>query len=961
MVPPIPNLSGRSLRRAILPVILSGLSATLHAQSISEETVVPNFEITDIEASVSKAPQGDFEAAFAELLKIGVPDAKGHRYVHLKLLNENTGSSYEYDPYSNSRRYKRKGNAWVPNDEKAKEAKTRKAIYNGHEIREILNQPKRGFFTKLLTGKAKDRGGKAAAEVKDIDVKDEVEGILKTLQPQDPDMLFYSGMGSSSSKNARYLLFACHLHRAGHTELGNRLASKLFSIVTHPEKLLDEVITMLAKARMQTAYLDFLKGRDWKAYHAELEKISNDFPRGWYDRKGLPILLKQVEARINDTPPRYRPVKGMPVSDEAKALVDALLTRTDPLEIDDFGLWAVTPGRLPDDPLLRPLLKLGKDALPALVAVVEDETLIPTSLEEGYYSSNYSRMVAYGSNGGAFDLSRGAYKNLVRPTTRSDVAKALLIRAIPDSTGEFNSLSASALANSVKVWWKENKDRSPGETYRAMLAGDSSSARQALNFLTSSDDPQDHEAVEKFFLSQSDFQSWQYQIQSYVRVRKKGAANFAKKLKPLLANDPEFDSEQLMKQLDLFSSDLKPADLLKKMRDGEMPLREGVTSLRSLAGEGKLFEVLPDLMPILAENLEAEGHFATINELVRWAGGREYYNESDDGSYSKTSLERIATSKAEWTKLTALKSPVTEEMKETVPFISGAPDAGAVYALVLDQIYFPAHNGWIRGISQELTTEQFYQLYQKRAAFLLEGKDDGFPDPGSVGEERFAEIKEEIIKLSAPEILSLKASLPLVERLSWPQVIAGFEEELPQGLLDLGAYVGAINFTNSPTLKSEYQDRLKALIKDKKVTVDLLTKLSELHLEIAKDDPNLVLYLLKYPRPSQSIQFFTYTVSAAQKTSLAQEPFENFWSSQASAIQVMSSQFSSNDGESSQEIATRNVPKEKKDEADERVKIIKGAVELLTSDDEDVRQAMFFLIYESKENLKNSEAESYDE
>jgi hypothetical protein len=219
----------------------------------------------------------DFAGGFKQLAALGMPplDAQATWSVVAEAANN---SNYQLREVTKSLR----GNAWLL---PLADDKSRAIGLGGVEVIELKAAKKHPAEPDLT----KDTEA-VIAGLKKLAAK------MNATEDGDP---FGSGSRYGGGQNGygSLLLFAAQLQQTGHPVLANRLALAVFEVYPSREAAVDAAVDVLADHLYQQASRAFFASGDWPAYHTALVGLCKRFPRGWYSRDAVAMLLPQLEKQ----------------------------------------------------------------------------------------------------------------------------------------------------------------------------------------------------------------------------------------------------------------------------------------------------------------------------------------------------------------------------------------------------------------------------------------------------------------------------------------------------------------------------------------------------------------------------------------------------------------------------------------------------------------------------------------
>ena len=856
----------------------------------------------EVEEKLSK-PR-DYGPAFQKLIDLGVPDAKGGKYVKLIVGNtQDSGDAYE-NYYERQFPLGNKGNAWVlpeknePIGEGKNKVVPQTVIHNNYTKITVFNKERKHTLLRLITGpdKAAPKGVQQA-EWKEVDIKEDVKRVLAALDKLekkgsafDGDQWRYNQGGLFAA--AKVLVMACHIYRSGEKELGNQLADRILTLAPFPEKVIDLVVNKLADHEYDVLFKAFLKSRDWKAYHDGLVRLSKKYPRGWGQLYGVKMLMPKVENRMKGNQPKPREFPGVTPDPEAVKILNDLLERTTPIQIAPRPSWLVNDGSIRDDygnsgttePWLEKIYKMGMNAIPALAAVAADDALIATTLGT---SGRFSSSRIYG--GEIESMASSAYQNMSRPCSRGEIVRSVLIATIPDSDSELARMEPEELQDMVIEWWKRNKNLSQGELAKLLMeAGNHRQRAIALQILVKSGKDEHAAIVEEYILSQDSVISSLNTAEVYLKARKGKAKEFfekfSKAIRDEVVNEPEQSSyymreaggvDKLLKKLSVHVQNIKPEKILADVRSGKTKLMDVMPMLEAAMGDDDKTKLMPEVIALIAETKDIREKFDALQKVSSWIGGQyNYYDEAPDEedaeaakAQKKLLMASLEKTKVSWQKMLTSREPLvlpeekTEQdsnnrpaRKKDLAYYGNPPSVAHYVAWSMDSIYFPEHLRTMRRLSVMMSGDALWNFMLKRAEEILEKGDAAYyPDAGSVDEKRRQVIRDELAKLDVAAIISYKKKFTLDEKLAWPEIIAGYGDKLPKQFLELSSYCAAPDLSRVGTLDQSTITKMEQLISGKKISKELLDGVLKILAENAEKHPNFIVVIRTMRDPGEPL------------------------------------------------------------------------------------------------------------
>ncbi len=830
----------------------------------------------------------DYAQAFDQLIELGLPDAQGAQYVQLKLAEENSYSSYQ--------RYSlpSKGNAWLmPGDEAAPQF-----IYQGTQLQKISKQKKKGVLAKLLFGsKKKDKSEFPKGEWKPVSPEQDFEKIEAYLAKLIEDgNVFAADRWSYDDSGvkllAKLLIKATHLHRSGHQDLGNRLASRIFEIAPTPPQVIDVVVDQLATQEYGAVFETFLKEQNWKNYFTQCEALLKKFPRGWKTAAGLKILLPKVEKMTLSPPAEIQSFKNLPLHPKITQTFADFSTRSEPIQISLPVCWLISSsekspprsrrGSQESASWLKEILALEMEAFPTLISLAADETLLPsTSAESDSHSSNpyYFR--------GSDELPLGEiyYRSMKRPCTRGEIARAILSKSLPDD-GELSNASPKEFQEIAYHWWKKNRNASKREIAEIFLnSQNEAQSHIALDFLIHSGAEEDFKTIEDFFLNAEIPENHTHSVGKYLKIRKAKAKPFFEKYAEILrAGSSENDSfvtqsydgtesnglsraELEIKKLALLVEEASSEKIIAQIRSAKITVKDGLTLLKSTIDEGEAHHLLPALISMIAALPQEKDRFIAMGEVSEWLldDYRRLEGEEQISSYCDALEKSIPSSQKDWETFFARKKSPT--VKSSMLSRYGSPPSEAHYAAWLFQrLYFPKREQTIQKFYSLISLSEMWDfLLTHSQAVLSQGPDAPFPSKEKVSDERKEEIRKQLSSMTVSEIMAFHRSASMSEKLAWQDILTGFEGETPETILSLANLCYRISWRHPEKFSESTRKKLETLLIAKPLTSATITETFSYLGSLAQTHPGLIIMLTPSHHSYQGVSCYAWIGSLSDQ------------------------------------------------------------------------------------------------
>ncbi len=490
-------------------------------------------------ALVVAAEAKDYGEGFSRFYKLGLPDVRDAEYVELTLWGSHFSGLHGL-------RQKLTGNAWLVEEVKdgastfVMNPAERKTVWDRDTLMEIRREEreKTGETTSVhvqLHSYKTDARGRMPGTWKEADYEADLETLVEYLEEVIEDEEEYRVRSSAGT----CFLMAAQAYRLGYTNRANAIVESLFEIVGDPRTVVVAGLGSLADAKYAEAYQSFLGDRDWQAFAGRLGSIRGTFRVGWRKGESIDLLLERVKARLEDPDPPLPENDALAETDRSQAA--ALLTLRDPDGFDQRlrqGVWLL-PGSeersayMPSAAasgtnVLYQIAERGVDAVPLLMALLEDRTLTALPLE----SLSGTRHVSFGGHRSLNEEQiRRQYRAMPRPAERADVARLYLQPILlmeDDERREMRSWPAADLLAEVERWYERFEGMSRLELAQIyMREGDSDLRASAIRYLVARQDPAVLEEVEDVLLTATPAEDLIEAAQAYVRQRQGEARAFA--------------------------------------------------------------------------------------------------------------------------------------------------------------------------------------------------------------------------------------------------------------------------------------------------------------------------------------------------------------------------------------------------------------------------------------------------
>ncbi|MFT6180188.1 MAG: hypothetical protein ACI8UZ_003446 [Akkermansiaceae bacterium] len=817
-------------------LLLVALSSLLPLQAQDKTRYVPKPTAAE-NPQPTKAASGkaDYSAAFEKLINLGFPDAKGAKYIKLTFAKDD--ESRDYQRYT----IKRSGNAWLLPAEDPK-ARARTVIHDGFQLAKVATKEKRNLIARLVIGDDdKTREGVRKAEWSEVDAAEEVEEIIEQLDSdQNLNQLFdassWSYDTSAMAKLGELLMTACHLHRSGQIDPGNKLAHHILSKAPYPFKVIDHVVGELAEAEYDSLLDDLYAKGNWEPFLKGIRNLSTKYPRGWDDQPGVKILITKVVSHLRSGRTKLSPFKGQALDPTIAESLEQLLTPTAPgvfINANSPQCWLINAdgeitsgygrsGRAPE--WVAAIIARGMDAFPTLIAASADETLIPAPFSTPSSGSSDGPMFTNGPNE---DSDETTYREMSRPCTRGEIARAIMIRTLPGQEANWATLSPEEFQLTAHDWWLENKRKSAGQIAVLFLeSGDDQQKPVALEALLASGEESSFPIVEDFILNSGSLMGQVELATQYLQKRRaKGKEfhdTFVAKLREEM--DGNYGGQDMAEQIEeyfketvsglsVLVNDIPPEKIIAQISSGETTLEDGLPLLEVAIGEGKFLEKLGTLLTFISGLEKSADRLTALSKLQTWTYDDEQsYSEEGELRDSQKELRELASTHLEtWKTFLIRKDSLTIDAKSLVSF--GSPPTEAHYAaMVMNGLHYPETFEQLRGVNSVASSDEAWELLLARMEkFSKTGQPPVFPAAKNVPEERQHAILTKAKELPTAEIIPYRKSLNLSERLAMVDLIQGLEE-VPENIAALARVCQKIDWSRAEDIPQSLRDRIEKML-----------------------------------------------------------------------------------------------------------------------------------------------------
>lgn len=787
----------------------------------------------------ARAQTQDFSRGFDLMVKLGLPDTKGWKYVK-------TGAG-EYDSIAQRLdKLKLSGDAWMEPEAGADGLVAISAdgvSLSALPLKEPETMKEQSEIARKLAaaGLGYEMRVRSLDDAKPADEKADAEAltaaVIKALGDEDGR----DGILRDQGTLATLFFRAAHWHRRGMPEPAAKLVQALFDRLPRKAALIEAAMGRLASERLGVALLRFQGTGDWKALETDLQAVIADFPKMWQERPLAERLLGQVKARAAGQAAPLTSSADFPLTEAQVAWWEKVtgLGRGEGGKDEDEGeegdgemdmerlgtLWAWKQLPWPAESLKDgeegwyasqlkgKLFDLtnGWDWTGVMAAALGDQTLTSLGMENQRYRSNYFSSY-HDPEDEPEELSEEElaqhWSQMNRPRTRDDLARAFLKGAIPQSEDRdydwWETTEADELRETAKEWRDKlagKKDREIVDLYFA--EGGEQEKKWAAGLLARTGTDADLAKLEELTLK-SPREALELATE-IVKRKKEGAKayldKFSAKLKEeIAAQNREYrkdqSAEELEKEFDqYYGRQLKPLQAIvsgKGFADMLAAYLEGKSKLNDFQGEIRALEVKRwkqgDAEAMMGAVLKKEGATpAERSTLLQYA----------------TYMVRSAIApEGEENEEPAPPGGDEEEMQEDVKLpdwviggfrqmVEGGgeilmPSRGEMLTLsqlALYQVDTLANGGKSRQAAQafrSLPNKLVWRHFEERGRARLEGRPaPEVPDVKSLPAEKKTAIEANLSKVGTPGWAAYAESLPAIEAMVLRDAIEAREEPDP--------------------------------------------------------------------------------------------------------------------------------------------------------------------------------------
>lgn len=765
----------------------------------------------------AQAAAPDFSAGLQRLAALGLPDLKGAQWI---AAGENSYDSNSY--HLREIMQDMKGGAWLIKTGDAYQSLGLGKVETT-AAQATATTRRRGIVGALF-------GGTKEEAHKSIDPSADVATLIASLN--DP------AKGGELQSNFKYygtagiekiLIFAAQLQQAGHPEAANKLAAAILQFSPNPEAVIDAAVGSFADRDYSKATQAFFTNRDWKAYDQALAQLLEKYPRGWEVEALVKSLQTKVADRASGKPAPA--LQGVDLNADARAALEAIFTgehggdreaklkawaKQNGVKLEDLNehnreeilgsmemedsasgsCWLLESDAKGDTPSSR-LARCGMDALPVLLAAMQDETLTLSRNASSRSQSHFS------FNESSEEKLTKRYAAMDRPLARKEVARRWLEPVLP---GDLDEASDEAIADSAREFIKQYRGKPKLELLLAYLRdGTEPQKGLAANALIVLNDAAADKAFEDFVMG-GDFLSTLEHTRNYLKARKGKASGFyeryAKAFRDALADvDLEESSggyrlkqyggvEKHLKKLAAIIGSASPRDQLLKLAAAERPDTKAIAECLATAKEAS-----PEkLAGLVAEAADQAKSPQTAYILLYCS--LQYASSYSHTAQDKSKAQAPTQSADLWKRLLNNQQKASEPVSPQLTTISSM----AAFCVCC---HYEADFSGMQSQYYEVLDDDFNKVAHANALALCEGKPTNWPNAEKVKPERMKELIASISKLPAKEVHAKIQAWNPDEKLAWLEYSAE-AEDLPANVQEAARLI-VIPAHTPESLKQELQ------------------------------------------------------------------------------------------------------------------------------------------------------------
>lgn len=564
------------------------------------------------------APLAEQVQALATLFKLGLPEARGAKWVKAQVQDGSGGGILL--PGGDEAGYS--GNAWLLREEK-----------NGTV--ELIMDHTRRVRARRAKGEEESAGSLPLVRIQPADLDADLKKLATALKPGGPKNGNSVRVGDDyidsdeapAAMAAGALLLCAHLQQQGRAAQVGTLLPAALAFAPEPADALDFALSLITDVRLRQLTDSFLEKRDAAAYAQGIEKLAGEFPRGWRKREAVLFLARRVREQ-----------KPAPQADDAgakKAAALLLALKSDQLQsLPMNSNWLIPadgPGpdgrsgrryrgrRMPVEDSEETAAPSGpmtaffaerRTAFAAVARLLDDRRFVP--LRRGEISGSGSSYVS--SDAKPAERLRQQYNGLDRPVELREIAWALVSQILPDRLRSEIDDHETGRAEKVLAWFATvatlSDDALAWTAMRESNGAYDSDFGTALTFLVAKGNAESQKLLQEVFLDPAVWGSGRSDemlghLETYAGKLGPAATAFGEKVRPVVAAAIKARNAEQRANMAGNQSNAEQ----RKMMDEQLKMLE-----RQAAGELKKFDQIfkPQGLPeMLAELADADKDSST--------------------------------------------------------------------------------------------------------------------------------------------------------------------------------------------------------------------------------------------------------------------------------------------------------------------------------------------------------------
>lgn len=720
--------------------------------------------------------------ALATFLKLGLPDARGAKWVQAQLADDDDDGGLLL-PGGREAGYS--GNAWLVREEK-----------NG-TVELIIGHTRRVRARRAKSDDDESAGKFPAVRIQAADLDGDLQKLAAALKPGGKNSRnsisvggeYLSGEEARPAMAAGALLLCAHLQQQGRAAQAAALLRETLAFAPDSAAALDSAVSMIADGRLRQLTDEFLEKRDAAGYAQAIEKLAGEFPRGWAKREAALFLARRAREQ------KPAPAAGDPAAQKAAALLLSLKREhLESLPTGSNWLFAAAE-ESPDGPARRSYRGRRADPSdepapngPATAFFAQRRTAFAAvaRLLDDHRFVALRRADLSGSGSSYFDSDttpaeriRQQYNGLDRPLELCELAWALVQNIIPSRLRSEADDLETGRGEKVLAWFQTiaalSEDELAWSTLRQCENTGDNSFGPALGFLVRKGNAGSQKLLQEVFLdpavwSGGSADEMHLQLEAYAAKLGPAAEAFGDKLRPIVAaavkarydvsqipglGDGQMSSEsrkqyerQAAGELKKFDQIFKPQGLAEMLAELADATKEGSMEIwQTLQGqlakvpwpqaEAQLFQTAPKAKDPAVRS--------GILSLIMQRGGRE------DGEKKPTAATPDAATRAAVETLLADATPLPEPI-QWAPAANSFADLAAL-AFVLPRLAENESGPWQEFMQKQ--PEFTIGWLKSHARALVAGQPaPPMPDAKRVPAGRAEDIIREVAALAPEKVLA---------------------------------------------------------------------------------------------------------------------------------------------------------------------------------------------------------------